>query len=381
MKRVAMAMGLLFLAAAAARAQQDTSGVTSSGSYSASGEEGWLGMGISCSQCSFEGPRWAFARQSRAYTNSGGRRWTFREAPVVYTVETNGPADKAGLRSGDTLVSIDGYPLTSVEGGERFANVQPQQTVRLRYRRNGQETDAQVTAGARPRSAELAMQDSLRSLARAQARQQAEMQRNLERARQAQVRAMEQSQEALERQREYMERALQQLQQAEGQFSDSTRQQAVLRTRAMLDSSLARWRVAESLYAQIPTPAPVASVWPTPPVAAVAPVAPVAPMPGAFWPSVVPDAPLNYREHRAFGPLRYSGQIGDVVIEARSPFAATATEVSDSEVVVTSRDLSVRIAVRARGPTPAVAPKAAPSPRPGRPPRPAAAPQPAPPEN
>jgi len=89
---------------------------------------------------------------------------------------------------------------------------------------------------------------------------------------------------------------------------------------------------------------------------------------------MAPMAPLTYREHRAFGPLRYSGQLGDVVIEARSPFAATATEVSDSEVVVTSRDLSVRIAIRPRAtPTPraAPAPKAAPTPRPARTPKPA----------
>jgi hypothetical protein len=48
--------------------------------------------------------------------------------------------------------------------------------------------------------------------------------------------------------------------------------------------------------------------------------------------------------------------------------------VSDSEVVVTSRDLSVRIAIRPRQPTPtpraAPAPKATPQPRPARTPKP-----------
>jgi hypothetical protein len=85
-----------------------------------------------------------------------------------------------------------------------------------------------------------------------------------------------------------------------------------------------------------------------------------------------PVAPLTYAQHRAFGALRYTGQLGDVVIEARSPWAATATEVSDSEVVVTSRDLSVRIAIRPRAlptPRPTPAPKPAPTPRP-RPPKP-----------
>ena len=387
MKRLVMVISVLTLVACApALAQQDTSGVTSSASYSASAQEGWLGMGISCSQCTLQSYYRSSGGRGFTYSSGGNRRWTFREPPVVFSVEANGPADKAGLHTGDTLVSIDGYPLTSVEGGERFASVQPQQTVQLRYRRDGRESDARLTAGARPRSAEFAMQDSIRALARAQAQQRAQMERAMERARAAQVRAMEQSQEALERQREYMQRAMEQLQQVEGRLSDSTRQEAVERTRAMLDSAVTRWRIAESLYAQIPTPTPVASAWPTPPVAAVAPGAPVAPLaPGAVWTPMAPVAPLSYREHRAFGPLRYSGQIGDVVIEARSPFAATATEISDSEVVVTSRDLSVRVAVRPR-PTPApraeAAPKPAPSARPSRTPRPSAAPQPGPrPEN
>lgn len=368
MKCLALVISLVTFGVASARAQ-DTSTTVSTGSYSASGEEGWLGMGISCSQCTLYD--WSRAA-SRGFTVSSGisRRWTFREAPVVFTVEANGPADRAGLRSGDTLVSIDNHPLTSSEGGERFANVQPRQTVTLHYRRDGHEAEARVTAGARPRSAEFAYQDSLRALARAQARQHEQLEREMGRAREAQQRAMEQSQQALERQREYMERAMRQLQQIDGRYPDSTRQAAVRRTQEMLDSAVARWRVAESLYAQVPAPvAQVPPVWPTPPVAAVAPTPPA-----VAWALPAPVAPLTYREHRAFGPLRFTGQLGDVVIEARSPYAAIATAESDSEVVVTSRDLSVRIAIRPRQPAPtpraAPAPKAVPQPRPARTPKP-----------
>ena len=370
MKRLAMVVGMLAFGAVSAAAQQDTARVTSSASYSAGGQEGWLGMGISCSHCSLQ----SYSRSyGQGFVISGKylRRWTFQEPPIVFSVEANGPADRAGLRSGDTLVSIDGYPLTSREGGQRFAGIQPSQAVQLRYRRDGQESEAQVTAGARARSAEFAMQDSLRALARLQARQQAQAQRDMELARAAQQRAMERSQSALERQREYMERAMEQLQNAEGQFSDSTRQAAVQRTRMMLDSAVSRWRAAESLYAQVPV-APVGPVLPTPPAAALAPVAPMMPY--------APLAPLNYAEHRAFGALRYTGQLGDVVIEARSPWSATATEVSDSEVVVTSRDLSVRIAIRPRQPTPVArpspTPKATPAPRPSPAPRAARPPKP-----
>ena len=363
MKRLALVVGVLALGACApALAQQDTSRVTSSGSYSASGEEGWLGMGISCSRCTLF--TWDRSAGRGLVVSSGpGRRWTFREPPVVFSVEANGPADKAGLRTGDTLVSIDGYPLTSVEGGERFARIDPGQTVALRYRRDGQEADARMTAGARPRSAEFAYQDSLRSLARAQARQREQMERTMQRVREAQQRAMEQSQEALERQREYMQQLAERLQRAQQEATDSAQQESIQRSRAALDSALARMRVAESLYAQVPAPAPLP---------ALAPVAPMAPMPP--MPALAPVAPLSYREQRAFGPLRYSGQIGDVVIEVRSPYAP-ATQESDSEVVVTSRDLSVRIAIRPRA-TPTPAPRPARAPKPAAAPRPATTPQP-----
>ena len=367
-----MALGMLALGAVSAAAQQDTARVASSGSFSASAQEGWLGMGISCSRCTLQS--YSSSSAAGGLVVSAGRypRWTFQEPPVVFSVDANGPADRAGLRSGDTLVSIDGYQLTSREGGVRFARIQPGQAVTLRYRRDGQESEARVTAGARARSAEFAMQDSLRTLARLQARQQAQLQREMELARAAQQRALEQSQEALERQREIMERAMEQLQRAQGQLPDSFQRAAVLRTQQMLESAVARARAAESLYAQVPAP---------PPVAAAAPVAPALPTPPAPAPAPVapmmgyaPVAPLNYAEHRAFGALRYAGQLGDVVIEARSPWAATATEVSDSEVVVTSRDMSVRIAIRPRRPTPT--PRAARTPKPAPQPRPAQAPKP-----
>ena len=369
MKRLAMVIGLVALGAGPAVAQQDTGRVSSSAAFSAGGEEGWLGMGISCSRCSLQSTSISTSYRSGrpvVVSSGGAARWTFSESPMVFSVEPDGPADRAGLMTGDTLISIDGQPLTSREGGERFARIDPGQAVTLRYRRDGHESEARMTAGARPRSAEFAMQDSLRAVAHAQARQQEALERAFERAREKQHRAMEQSQAALERQREYLEQAMEQLQRAQGQLSDSMQRAAVVRTQQMLDSAVARWRLAESLYAQVPAVPAVAPVAPMPPMAAVPP------MPA--MPALAPMAPLTYREHRAFGPLRFTGQLGDVVIEARSPYAATATAVSDSEVVVTSRDLSVRIAIRPRQPTPT--PRAAPAPK-AAPPRPARAPKPA----
>jgi len=103
---------------------------------------------------------------------------------------------------------------------------------------------------------------------------------------------------------------------------------------------------------------------PLPPTAGVeAPFPPTAVMPSLAPPA--PPPPTVWAWHRESGPLRYSGRLGDVIIEARGRGLVTATEVSDSEVVVTSGDVSVRLALRPRGPV-----KTAPPPRarPARPP-------------
>jgi hypothetical protein len=334
--RFIVVLGTFIIGAGQLRAQADSGRTVRTRSYSFASQEGWLGMGLSCSRCSYQ----------RSGTSGG--RWTFSEAPSVFSVDANGPADRAGLRGGDTLVSIDGLVLVSREGGEAFGRVRPGQEVTIRFRRDGRETDARLVAGTRPyQAAEAAMADRLREIARAQARQSEQRQR-----------WMEQSQRGLERQREYMQRAIEQMRRAEEQLSDSTRLEAVQRSLTMLDSAAARWRAAESLYAQAP---PVAAAAPVAPVAPLAPVAPV-----AAAAAIAPAAPpRTYAEHREFGPLRYSGRLGDAVIEARSPTAVTTTEVTDSEVVVTSRDLSVRIAIRPR----VVLPKRAIPAQPARPPR------------
>jgi hypothetical protein len=334
-KGLIVAICAIALGTAPAVAQPDTGRAARPQASAVNGQEGWLGMGLSCTRCSYR-------RSGRA-----GARWTFSEPPTVFSVDANGPADRAGLKTGDTLVSIDGMVLVSREGGEAFGSIRPGQQLTIHLRRDGRESDARLLAGTRPyRISEFATAENLRELAR-------------ERAVQAELQAVqnrrwtEQAQRALERQREYMERVMVQMQRAESEVSDSTRSAAVQRSLRMLDSATARWRVAESLYAQT-----------SPAVAAVAPVAPVAAVPPTA--AIAPVAPpRTYAEHREFGPLRYSGRLGEVVVEARSPLAVTTTEVTDSEVVVTSRDLSVRIAIRPEAPP---AKRATPA-RAARPPR------------
>ncbi len=364
MKRCLIAVCVLVVTVATVLAQQDTGESNRRVLRGRSGGAGWLGMGIQCSRCSL--------RCEKRVACS----WTFAELPGVLSVDDNGPADRAGIRTGDTLVSVNGKVLTSAEGGEAFGMVSPGQSVTLRYRRDGREMQARLVAAERPmEAASFALADSVRSLARLQTLQ----------AQQERLRS-EQSQRAFERQQEATRRVIEEMERTRAQLRDSVRSKQVQHLRQVLDNALQQYRAAESVYAHMPRPMPVPSLAPleaaptAPPAIAAAPTAapavPAAPLAAAV--PAVPLAPMTYAEHREFGPLRYSGRLGSAVIEARSPYAVTTTEISDSEVVVTSRDLSVRIAVRPRlAPLarPAPAPKPVPTPRPAQPARPARPPE------
>jgi hypothetical protein len=318
-------------------AQVDTGRATSRRSYSASDQEGWLGMGISCGPCSYQ------------RSGNNGRRWTFAEPPSVFSVDAGGPAGRAGLRAGDTLIAIDGAALTTPDGGRAFGSIRPGQELTLTYRRDGREAQAHLTAGARPYrgdvSAVLAMQrarTAMEDARRAQERSAEQMQRQIER-----------TQRQLETQREYTARVMRELERtrAERMESDSARLESLRQYVMQLDSAAARWRGAESLYA--PPPAPAMA-----PMAPLPPEAPTPPLPALAPP---PAPPTAYAWRHESGPVRYSGRLGDVIIEARGRGRVTATEVSDSEVVVTSGDVSVRLTLRPHA-------EAKPAPRPARPP-------------
>ena len=181
-RTLAVAAGLLALAAAShpapaqeparpARAPRPATGTARiTGRVAESQEPGgaWIGIGLSCWDCSL---------------NSAGKsipRWTFTAPPVVYSVDRGGPADAAGLRTGDSLVEIDGRAFVSREGGEAFANLRPGVATRLTYRRDGRERTVSVTPVENPLSREHTAADlQYREAARAYARSTAEAQRAL----------------------------------------------------------------------------------------------------------------------------------------------------------------------------------------------------------
>ncbi len=323
--------------------QVDSGGADSARVYSFRSQEGWLGMGLSCSFCSF------------SRVGGQGGRWTFSEPPSVFSVDNDGPAGRAGLRPGDTLVSIDGKALTSRDGGAAFGGVRPGQQVTIRYRRDGQEHDVQVTAAARPlREESRVLAERIRTLSELRERENERAQRQLEAAqRQMEMsrRQAEEAQRQAQAQLQHLAQLSAELASARGGLGDSARLEHL---RRRLDSASAALGAAESAWAHLP---------PSPPsLPALAPAAPAAPAPAAMpatpLPALAPVAPIPPASwSREAGPVRFSGRVGNVVVEARGPGEVTTTVVSDSQIVVTSRDISVRIAIR---------PRAAPPPRPAR---------------
>lgn len=98
---------------------------------------GWFGMAIQCSSCGL--------RQQP----DGRYVWWFDSLPTIVALYPGGPAARAGLRAGDTLVAIDAVSFLTEEGGRRFGLAIPGAQVRLKVRRDGGTRTAVVTVTQR----------------------------------------------------------------------------------------------------------------------------------------------------------------------------------------------------------------------------------------
>jgi hypothetical protein len=96
---------------------------------------GWFGISLTCGDC---------------YVQRGAGRVAYTQRPAINWVESGSPAYQAGLRAGDTLVSVDGLQLTTPEGFERFANALSGTSVRVGIRRGGQDREFTVVPGTNP---------------------------------------------------------------------------------------------------------------------------------------------------------------------------------------------------------------------------------------
>jgi serine protease Do len=78
------------------------------------------------------------------------RVYGFKNGVLVQQVQPGGPADKAGMKSGDIITSIDGR---SIKDGDDLVNDiasrRPGSSIRLGFLRDGKQSDATVTVGDR----------------------------------------------------------------------------------------------------------------------------------------------------------------------------------------------------------------------------------------
>jgi membrane-associated protease RseP (regulator of RpoE activity) len=76
--------------------------------------------------------------------------WESPEIPEVSRVDSESPAGRAGIRSGDRITHVDGLSITSPEGARRFGSAEPGQRVRLTIKRGNNTLQRDVVVGTRP---------------------------------------------------------------------------------------------------------------------------------------------------------------------------------------------------------------------------------------
>jgi S1-C subfamily serine protease len=118
--------------AQAARVVQGMAGRTASST-------GWIGIGLECSRCTPVNG-----------STSSRYRWRFEDPPSIVEVVGGSPAAHAGLRAGDLILQIDGYSLTSPEGGRRWGDIRPGDEVSLTIRRGLERKTLSIQAEERP---------------------------------------------------------------------------------------------------------------------------------------------------------------------------------------------------------------------------------------
>jgi len=68
----------------------------------------------------------------------GGAVWRGQHPPKVARVVAGGPADRAGIRSGDVLLLLDGHSFVGEEGGRALGRLGPGRAMTLQYLKGGE---------------------------------------------------------------------------------------------------------------------------------------------------------------------------------------------------------------------------------------------------
>ena len=86
--------------------------------------------------------------QSGAYVGIGASINSQKNKLVIVEVYKNLAADKAGMKSGDEIIKIEGLEVNTLkESATQFLNGKKNTTVALTYRRNGEDKEIVVTRG------------------------------------------------------------------------------------------------------------------------------------------------------------------------------------------------------------------------------------------
>jgi hypothetical protein len=104
--------------------------------------DGWFGFSIRCSQCGWQ-----------RIGDEPTPRWESATYPEIGIVASGGPADIAGLRTGDRITHIDGESILAPAGALKFGAVRPGQRLRITVTRNGARLTRELTLAERPRPA------------------------------------------------------------------------------------------------------------------------------------------------------------------------------------------------------------------------------------
>ena len=83
-----------------------------------------------------------------------------RSGALVADITPDGPSARAGLKSGDVVLSVDGQPITSASDLTRKVGLaHPGDAIRLQVRRDGRVQEVNVHSGLRPSEQQLAEND------------------------------------------------------------------------------------------------------------------------------------------------------------------------------------------------------------------------------
>ena len=123
-----LASGLLLVSARQVRGQVGVTAYACPGGLEPRGDVGIASF--ECSNCTW-------------VTDGTDRTWSFTSEPKVLAVKPGSPAD-GKIREGDAIVAVDGYLITTGEGGRRLANLKPGQVVSMVVRSGNRERTVEI---------------------------------------------------------------------------------------------------------------------------------------------------------------------------------------------------------------------------------------------